>query len=465
MEIPARYNLAADVLSAGRERPDHPALTVLGERDATWTHADLLAAVERRAGGLAALGLDPGARVMLRLGDGPDFPITFLAAAAAGLVPVPTAAALTAPEAASLAARLAPALAVGDGPALPPGVPAAHPRDLDGAALPIADWPRGDPERLGYVVFTSGSGGRPKAVAHAHRAVRARRSMWDGWYGLTPEDRLLHAGAMNWTFTLGTGLLDPWAIGATALVPAPGTPPEALPALMARGRATILAAVPGVYRRLLRTALPPLPSLRHGLSAGEALSPAIRAGWEAATGTALHEALGMSECSTFVSGSPARPAPEGFAGHPQAGRRVAVRDGRLMVGRGDPGLMLGYWEDGAVAPVAEWFDTGDRVEEGPDGAIRHLGRADDLLNPGGFRVSPQEVEAALAGVAEDLAVGVETTASGATVLACYHVGPLDEARRDAALAGLAAYKRPKLWLRRERLPRNPNGKLMRRALA
>ncbi|MBM2577537.1 acyl--CoA ligase [Jannaschia sp. Os4] len=463
--MPSAYNLAADVMEAGRARPGHPALVVLGERDETWTHADLLAAVERRAGGLAALGLPAGARVMLRVGDTPDFPITHLACAAAGLVPVPTSAALTAPEVAKMAARIAPALAVGDALPLPPDIPAAAPGDLDGAPLPFDDWPRGDPDRLGYIVFTSGSGGTPKAVAHAHRAVRARRSMWDGWYGLTPDDRLLHAGAFNWTFTLGTGLLDPWAIGATALIPAPGTSIEALPALLARADATLFAAAPGVVRRMLRAPLPPLPRLRHALVAGEALSPAIRADWEAATGTPVHEALGMSECSTFVSGSPARPAPGGTAGFVQPGRRTRIAGGTLQVGRGDPGLMLGYWEDGAVTPVPEWFDTGDRVEEA-GGAIRHLGRADDLLNPGGIRVSPQEVEAALAGLAEDLAVGTVTTGSGAVILAAFHVGGIDLAAAEARAAErLAPYKRPKVWLRRDALPRNANGKLIRRRLA
>jgi acyl-coenzyme A synthetase/AMP-(fatty) acid ligase len=101
-------------------------------------------------------------------------------------------------------------------------------------------------------------------VAHAHRAVWARRMMMQGWYGLTPEDRLLHAGAFNWTFTLGTGLLDPWAMGATALIPAPGVPVEALPLLMRRHDATILAAAPGVFRRLAAQrrgdrAAPPAP--------------------------------------------------------------------------------------------------------------------------------------------------------------------------------------------------------------
>ncbi|UWQ21185.1 class I adenylate-forming enzyme family protein [Jannaschia sp. W003] len=465
---PARFNLAAYVLDAGRARPDHPALEVLGGGPRL-SHGALLRAVERRAGALAALGLPGGARVLLRLGNSPDFPVTHLACAAAGLVPVPTSALLTEAEIGPMAKRIAPALAVHEpGIALPPGVRAVEAADLDGPALPFADWPRGDAERLGYLVFTSGSGGAPKAVAHAHRAVLARRAMWEGWYGLRASDRMLHAGAFNWTYTLGTGLLDPWAIGATALIPAPDTAAEALPTLMAEHGATIFAAAPGVYRRLLRGAIPPLPALRHGLSAGEALPPATRAAWREATGTDVHEALGMSECSTFVSGSPARPAPEGWSGHVQPGRVARVRDGHLEVGRGDPGLMLGYWEDGAPrAPEGEWFPTGDLVEEAGDGAIRHLGRADAMLNPGGYRVSPVEVEAALAGLpVEDVAVGEVRTDGGATVLAAYYVGPpLDQAAADAhAAARLARYKQPRMWLRRERLPRNPNGKLIRAEL-
>jgi acyl-coenzyme A synthetase/AMP-(fatty) acid ligase len=465
-------NLAVDVLTAGRARPDGTALRVLGAAcgGLRLSHAELLAAVERRAGGLAGLDLPPGARVLLRLGDGPAFPITFLACAALGLVPVPTPAGATAAELGPLAARLAPALTVAEpGLARPPG-PWHAPEALDGPALPIDDWPRGDPERLGYIVLTSGSGGAPKAVAHAHRAIRARRAMHRGWYGLRADDRLLHAGAMNWTFTLGTGLLDPWSAGATALVPAPGTPAAALPEMLARAEATLVAGVPTIFRRMLRAGLPPLPALRHGLTAGERLAPALREAWRAATGTDLHEALGMSECSTYVSGSPDRPAPRGTVGWPQPGRVVRVRDGHLEVAAHEPGLMLGYWEGAApVLPLRDgWFDSGDLVEAGPDGALIHLGRADDLLNAGGARVAPQEIEAALAGLgAEDLAVGEVEVAGGARVLAAYYVAaaPLDEAAAAALAAELLApHKRPRLWLRREALPRNANGKLRRREL-
>ena len=123
----------------------------------------------------------------------------------------------------------------------------------------------------------------------------------------------------------------------------------------------------------------------------------------------------MSEISTYISSSPARPG--GL--YPQPGRRVAIlpdaggdtpvprgHDGLLAVSRRDPGLMLGYWrrpEATAAAFRGDWFVTGDRAAMAADGAVTHLGRADDLINAGGYRVSPAEVEAALAshpGVAE-----------------------------------------------------------------
>ena len=172
-------------------------------------------------------------------------------------------------------------------------------------ALPPAPYHMGAPDRLAYIVYTSGTSGRPRAVMHAHRAIWARQMMHQGWYDISEDDRLMHAGAFNWTFTLGTGLLDPWSVGATALIPAQGVPPEALPLLLKRHDATIFAAAPGVYRKVLGAGHPlPLPRLRHGLAAGEKLPETTRAAWQAATGTPVYEAYGMSEISTFISANP-----------------------------------------------------------------------------------------------------------------------------------------------------------------
>ncbi len=484
---PAPFNMAAYVLAAGAATPDRIALAVLSPTGAErWSYGRLTQAVRGVATGLIEAGARPGDRVLMRLGNTVEFPITYLAALAVDLIPVPTSALLTVPEIGKIAAEVAPALIVaGAGVPLPapPACPVIGAEDIAAMHdLPAASFAMGDPERPGYIVYTSGTAGKPRAVLHAHRAVWARRMMWDGWYGLTARDRLLHAGAFNWTYTLGTGLMDPWSIGATSLIPGRGVTPAHLPLLLGRHDATIFAAAPGVYRQMLRHDIPALPKLRHGLSAGEKLPDTTRTAWEAATGTALHEAFGMSECSTFVSGAPARPAPAGTLGYPQAGRRVAVlgadgpvafgEAGTLAVSRRDPGLMLGY--RGAEAETAarfrgEWFLTGDTVAMTEDGAIAYLGRGDDMMNAGGFRVSPIEVETALnahPGIAECAAAEVRLS-EDTTLIACFYVAEaeLDPGELDHFAAGrLARYKAPRIYRRVDALPKGANGKLLRRRL-
>jgi acyl-coenzyme A synthetase/AMP-(fatty) acid ligase len=484
---PASFNLAAYVLAHAKDLASKMALEVISPHGADrWSYARLEAAVLGTASGFLAEGSRSGDRVLMRLGNGVEFPICYLAALSADLIPVPTSPLLTEPEVARMAADIAPRLIVAeDGVALPaeppcPVLPATAMRAM--YELPPARYAMGDPDRPGYIIFTSGSSGQPRAVTHAHRAIWARRMMWDGWYGLAESDRLLHAGAFNWTYTLGTGLLDPWTRGATALIPGKGVTPDALGLLMQRHGATIFAAAPGIYRQLLRTKLPPLATLRHGLSAGEKLPDATRTAWEAATATPVHEAFGMSECSTFISGSPLRPAPAGTLGYAQDGRRVAVlgedgpvgfgEAGILGVSTRDPGLMLGYWgaeEETRQRLLGEWFLTGDLVSMTQDGALTYLGRDDDMMNAGGIRVSPIEVEAALnahPAILESAAAEVSVKAD-TTVIAAFYVanGPVETAELERFVAGrLARYKCPRIYARVETLPKGANGKLLRRRL-
>ncbi|SLN18262.1 Benzoate--CoA ligase [Pseudoruegeria aquimaris] len=487
---PSPFNMARHVLAAGARTPGKPALVIAGPDGARrcYGHGDLERMVRGIASGLLRQGLAPGDRVLMRLGNSLEFPLTFLAAIAAGLVPVPTSAMLTAPECSRIAAEIRPALIVADaGVALPdaPGVPVVAAGELaQWRDLPPADYVMGDPERLGYIIYTSGTSGQPRAVCHAHRAIWARRMMWDGWYGLTSEDVLLHAGAFNWTYTLGTGLMDPWSRGATAVIPEAGTRSADLPALLAREDVTIFAAAPGVYRQILKHGNRfHLPRLRHGLSAGEKLPDPVRAAWNAATGTAIYEAYGMSECSTFVSGAPGHPAPAGASGYPQPGRRVAVlgEDGQpvphgtpgiLGVSNRDPGLMLGYWDaEGETRArfAGEWFLTGDTVSMDADGAIHYLGRSDDMMNAGGFRVSPLEVERVLNAhpdVLECAAAEVMVKAD-TTVIAAFYVSEAEipEAALSAfAESRLARYKSPRLYRRVPALPKGANNKILRRKL-
>lgn len=481
---PAPFNLAAHVLARAHDLADKTALQIVDPNQTeSWTYSRLEAAVRGCGTGLLRLGLNPGDRILMRLGNTADFPVLYLGAIAAGLVPVPTFAQLTAPEISRMAAIIAPALIVGDHVALPDPLPCpvlSAPALAEMFTLPPCNWALGDPDRLAYIIFTSGSSGLPKAVCHAHRAIWARRMMHQDWYGLLQTDRLMHAGAFNWTFTLGTGLLDPWTAGATALIPGPAVTPLDLPALMRRYAVTIFAAAPGVYRQILRQPVPPLAHLRHGLSAGEKLPGSVRAAWTNSTGTRIHEAFGMSECSTFISSSPSRPAPTDSIGYPQPGRRLAVLGpegpvprgaaGVLAVDAADPGLFLGYMNDHSYDVGTDaWFLTGDTVSMGEDDAITYIGREDDMMTAGGFRVSPIEIETVVLAhpAVRECAVRQVEVKPGTSVISCFYVAskPIDKADLfEFAAQNLARYKCPRQYIELPELPRGPNNKLLRRAL-
>ncbi|MFT5867722.1 MAG: acyl-coenzyme A synthetase/AMP-(fatty) acid ligase, partial [Gammaproteobacteria bacterium] len=435
--VPPSFNMASYVLASAGDDSAKTALAVLGdETDERWTYAQIENAIRGAATGLLGTGLTSGDRVLLRLGNTPDFAIAFLACIAVDLIPVPTSSQLSVDEITKMTLDLAPkAIIAAPDIALPdymaPVIDTATLVSFYG--MPPADYTYGDPDRAAYIIFTSGTSGTPRGVVHAHRAIWARRMMHDGWYGLTQNDRVLHAGAFNWTYTLGTGLMDPWTVGATALIPAAGTLPDRLPKLLAQHNATIFAAAPGIYRQLLKSPITPIPTLRHGLSAGEKLPDTTRAAWTSATNTPIYEAYGMSECSTFISGSPRQSADVGTLGQPQPGRRIALLDqhgtsgdtGQITVHKSDPGLMLGYLnapEETAARFSADWFLTGDIGRRLPSGAIAYEGRVDDMMNAGGYRVSPIEVETALAQHPEihEVAAVELRVKSNASVIAAFY---------------------------------------------
>jgi acyl-coenzyme A synthetase/AMP-(fatty) acid ligase len=481
--------MAAHVLAHADANPEKIALAILSPSGSErWSYARLKAAVLGTGTGLLQAGFKPGDIVLMRLGNTVEFPLAYLGAIAVGLIPVPTSSMLTEREVRKMIAQLSPAGILRDPDVACPedtGLTVIDTRGLlEMRNLPPAAYDMGDPNRLAYIIYTSGTSGTPRAVMHAHRAIWARKMMHDGWYQLKAEDRLLHAGAFNWTFTLGTGLMDPWSVGATALIPAQGVPIETLPLLLKRHDVTMFAAAPGVYRKMLNAHEKlALPKLLHGLTAGEKLSDTVRQHWKDATdGKALYEAYGMSECSTFISASPEHPAAPGSLGRPQVGRKLAILDkegpvhcgkeGIISVHKSDPGLMLGYY--GAEAETAakfqgDWFLTGDHASMSETGDINFIGRVDDMMNAGGFRVSPLEVEAALLPHPAIREIGVTDVEvkEDTFVIAAFYVADHDVPNEDLAAFAedrLARYKQPRAWIRLDSLPTNPNGKLSRQAL-
>ncbi|MGA7117032.1 MAG: acyl-CoA synthetase [Hyphomicrobium sp.] len=501
--IPERFNIACYCLAQSASRlPTKPALVVIDDPDPqtppleTWTFAQMEDAVLRVAAALEDLGLKPGDRILIRLDNTSTYPILYFGAIAAGLIAVATSSQLTAAEAdflmqdsAPRAVALAPHLPRGD---IPDGVvmlEEATVRDMIHYARrgSYADTRAEDPA---YLLYTSGTTARPKGVVHAHRVALGRSRTYQGWYGIRPDDVMLHAGAFNWTYTLGTGLIDPWANGVTSTIFVGEKTPEVWPAVIRKAGATLFAAVPGLFRQILKYA-PPGPldvsPLRHGLIAGEAPAPSLFADWHARTGTELYEALGMSEISTYVSTCPGMARKDGSPGRAQPGRRVAVlpvesgtdplpsgEEGLLAVHRSDPGLMLGYWnrsDEEAEVYRGEWFLGGDLAIIDADGYIFHQGRANDVMKALGYRVSPLEVETAIAqhpNVAE-VACAEISPREGVTVIGAFLVakpGHTVDAGSVLAFAKerLAQYKCPREIMVVDALPRTPNGKVKRSEL-
>ena len=499
---PDRFNMAAYCIGlAAARRPNTEALVVVNDAAAAapaeiWTFAQIEDAVLRIASGLKASGLTPGERILIRLENTSTYALLFFGAIAGGFVPLPTSAQLTKSEVLFLLSDSgSEAIAIGDTiglGALPNGLKVLTDRDVaemvrKGEPQGWADTAADDPA---FLIYTSGTTAKPKGVLHAHRSAFGRRPMYQGWYGINQKDRMLHAGAFNWTYTLGTGLTDPWANGATSIIYTGEKDPAVWPRLIAQTRATLFAAVPGLYRQILKYARPKhtdLGALRHGLVAGETPPPGLFEEWTAETGTELYEALGMSEISTYVSSSPSVPRKAGTVGKPQAGRRVAIlsleggteplgvgEEGLLAVHRSDPGLMLGYWhrpEEEAAVYRGDWFIGGDLAAKDEEGYVVHLGRSNDLMNALGYRVSPLEVEAAFAEHPHVADVGCAQVSvrDDVSVIAAFIVPAADitpDTNQIARFAAdrLAPYKRPREIVIVKSLPRTANGKLMRSAL-
>lgn len=492
----ARYCIAG----AAAATPGKPALIVIRDADARpseiWTYIDLEDAVLRTAGALRKLGLAPGDRVLIRLDNTSAYAILFFGAIAAGLVALPASSQLTDRESLFLLTDSGAA-----------AVACATPLDMSGLARPplaltpddvarmSRDGPRIDyaptlAETPAFLIYTSGTTANPKGVLHAQRAALGRRPMYQGWYGITIEDRVLHAGAFNWTFTLGVGLTDPWANGATALIYTGEKDPTIWPRLIRAHEATLFAGVPGVMRQILKYAdlsRTAMPTLRQGLIAGEAPPPALFEEWTARTGTHLHEGFGMSEISTYISTGPGVPRKLGAIGKAQPGRRVAIlpvegadeplppdSDGLIAVHRSDPGLMLGYWgrpDEQAEVVRGDWFAGGDLGRMDADGYITHLGRNNEIIKALGYRVSPMEVEAVLAthpAVAEvacaEVAVRADVHVVGAFIVLKPGLHTDSTAIGAFAHERLAAYKCPREIRFVDALPRTANGKIRRAAL-
>jgi acyl-coenzyme A synthetase/AMP-(fatty) acid ligase len=465
---------------------------------------------------LRDLRVKAGDRVLIRLPNCIDYPVAFLGAMKRGAISVPTSTLLTSEEVIYLAKDSGAAVLVTDktmwsdlhgmmgelpnlrhvlltGPGEIIPVAGLNVLYLGNALNQITGWLKPYATRAedpAYLVYTSGTTGYPKGVLHAHRALIGRKPASTYWFDFSgDDDRIMHSGKFNWTYVLGSGLMDPLFLGKTVIVFEGKNDANTWPRLIEKHKATIFVGVPTIYRQILQKstyAQADVPSLRHCMSAGEHLSDEVLQQWRERFGMDIYEAVGMSEFSYYLCQTKSRPIRPGSAGFPQPGHEISLLDaetlkpvnpgeeGMICVPEGDPGLFLKYWnlpEETAKLKHDGWFFTGDYARYDKDGYIWFLGRKDDIIKSFGYRVSPYEIERVLkshSGVADCAAVAEEIETDKVLVVAYIIPRPCTEATPDELLAfgkeHLASYKAPKTVYFAKEFPRTKNGKILRRQI-
>ena len=498
-------NLVEIVEGSARAYPDRLALRFEDQR---LTYAELDQTCSRAANGLERVGLQRGDRAAIWLPNSVAFVVAYLGVQKVGAVAVTVNTAFKAEELqhilADSGARLlitTAALYAGLGGAALAQVEQVllvdgeqegllafaalleHSSSVYGCAEMAPD----DPAIL---LYTSGTTGFPKGAVLSHgAAVTAVQMVVDG-LGLCVEDRVLLPLSLFHSFGQAAAFLPTLAVGATLFLLSHFEPQPVLAAIEEQA-VTVFFGVPTVYLVLLGQAVPArLRSVRRWLSAGAALPLAVASEWQARCGLPIQEGYGLTEIflATFNSEPLAKP---GSVGRPLAGVCLQIVDaagdaageaageavsagqlGEVVVQT--PSCMLGYWQrphESAAVLRGGSFHTGDVGWLDEDGYLYIVDRIKDMINVGGVKVYPSEVEQRLyqhPAVAEAAVFGVPEPVLGEQVQASVVLKA--EAAVDAQELiffcgqGLAEFKVPSQIHIVDRLPKNRTGKLLKRLL-
>ncbi|MBB4397894.1 non-ribosomal peptide synthetase [Bradyrhizobium sp. ERR14] len=344
---------------------------------------------------------------------------------------------------------------------------------------------RGDDDA--FILLTSGTAARPKMVPLTHRNVCLSAYNAGHVLSLSSRDRLLNVLPLFHAHGLISGLLTALAAGSSVIC-TDGFDAPSFFGWMRQLQPTWYTAVPTIHRALL-TAAESDPdrarssSLRVIRSASASLAPTILQGLEATFGVPVLETYGMTEAASQIAANPFEQRKVGSVGR-AAGPEIAIMDetGRALASgeRGEimlrgPNMSRGYYNDEAATQAAfrdGWFRTGDLGYLDADGYLFIVGRIKDVINRGGQKISPLEVEEVLLSHPAVLEAGVFAVPHeklGENVAAVVVLRPDKEATSDQlrqfARKRLAAYKVPSLIRSVAALPKGGSGKVKRNALA
>ena len=486
-----------DLLNAA---PAQQTALILPETGIRVSYADLRAQVMEMAAGLRALGIHRADRVATVLPNGSAAIVTFLAASIAG-----TAAPLNPGyredevkfylEDTAARVLLCPAEGADAARRAAEGRVPVHTVEMDEKGfVRLAEVPKTNnvtleppsPDDIALVLHTSGSTGRPKRVPLRHGNIAASARNIVKTYALSERDVALCAMPLFHVHGLVASTLSTLLSGGSIVVPAKFNP-LAFWRTVRDCRVSWYSAVPTIHQLLLARAGKERPAGCDGLrfirSCSAALAPEMMQRMEEVFGVPVLEAYGMTEASHQMCSNqlPPRARKAGSVG-PGTGVKVSIMDaeGNHLAGgqRGEvviqgPNVVSGYEnnpEANAKSFTSGWFRTGDQGFIDADGYLTLTGRIKELINRGGEKIAPREIDEVLLthpAVAEAVAFGVPHATWGEEVAAAV---VLREPQKEAVILAycrerLAEFKCPKKVYIVEAIPRTATGKIQRMAVA
>jgi benzoate-CoA ligase len=511
---PEAFNFAQHLLAVNAHRPARAAFV---DDLGTLTYGGLDERVRRVAAGLRALGVKREERVLLLMHDVTDWPVAFLGAIYAGVVPVAVNTLLTADDYAYMLEHSRAQAVLVSGALLPVLEGALVKSDhevqkvvvsrpiapllfgqVEFDAFAAAQAPLQRPATTGaddpaFWLYSSGSTGRPKGTVHSHANPYWTAELYGKRVlGLREHDVCFSAAKLFFAYGLGNALTFPMSVGATTLLMAERPTPEAVFRRWTGGAAslkpTVFYGAPTGYAGML--AHPALPrrgdvALRLASSAGEALPAEIGERFTKHFGVDIVDGIGSTEMlHIFMSNRPGQ-VRYGTTGWPVPGYEIELRgeDGHAVPlnpdGSSEPGDLyihgpsaaMMYWGNRQKTRdtfQGGWTKSGDKYVRNADGTYTYAGRSDDMLKVSGIYVSPFEVEATLVqhpAVLEAAVIGVPdaeglTKTKAFVVLKAGASASADELKAFVK-DKLAPYKYPRQIEFIDELPKTATGKIQR----
>ena len=435
---------------------DHRAIALVCD-DEQITYGQLIERAERAAHAIAAL---PTARVALDCPNGVAHVVLALAIVRAGKCLVPLASELAVPERERVIRETAVGAIVnrkGEIEQITASREAAFSESALAALNPA------------FIRFSSGTTGRSKGVVISHETLLSRVTAANGGLGIGPSDRIVWILPMAHHFAVSIMLY--LKQGATTVI----VNSHAADDVLAAGRrygGTVLYGAP-FHHTLLAAEGSGLawPTLRLAVSVAAALPPQTAATFEARYGLPLSQGLGVIEVGLPLLNLHRASEKPGSVGRPVPGFEAQVRAGGELYLRG-PGIFDAYlqpWQTLAEVLHDGWFRTGDLARQDEEGDIFLLGRSHSVINVGGLKCFPEEIEAVLnevPGVAASRVVGRENARFGAVPVAEIEARDPGQPPSSGAMAShcrraLAGYKVPVSFQIVARVPRTASGKIQR----